>query len=89
MSISKTVINAISKMDRVTLSQLQSYVNLRKDELAIEVKRKLKVGDSVRVNHKKLAGMKCTITAIRTTRASVQTMYGNYNVPMTLITPVK
>lgn len=89
MSISKTVMNAISKMDRATLNQLQALLNERKVDMAYEVKGMLKVGDAVKVNHKKLAGLACTITAIRNTRASVQTKYGNYNVPMALIVPVK
>jgi transcription antitermination factor NusG len=89
MSISKTIMTAVSKMDRATLNQLQALMNVRKEELAIEVKRKLKVGDYVTVNHKKLAGQKCIVTEVRTTRASVKTKYGSYNVPMTLITPVK
>jgi transcription antitermination factor NusG len=89
MSISKAIMTAVSKMDRATLNQLQSLMNERKNKLAHEVKRSLNVGDYVKVNHKKLAGLTCTITEIRQTRASVKTRYGSFNVPMTLITPVK
>jgi transcription antitermination factor NusG len=90
MSISKTVMNAIDKMDMVTLSQLQALINERKTEIAYEVKNTLKVGDEVKVNHKKLAGYKCTITAIRLKRVTVKASYGmSYNVPMTMIEPVK
>jgi transcription antitermination factor NusG len=89
MSISKAIMTAVSKMDRATLNQLQALMNERKDEIAHEVKGMLKVGDYVKVNHKKLAGITCTITQIRTTRASVKTKYGSFNVPMALITPVK
>ena len=80
---------AVSKMDRATLNQLQALLNERKEEIGQEVKRKLKVGDYVSVNHKKLAGLTCTITDIRTTRATVKTKYGKYNVPMTMISPMK
>lgn len=90
MSISKTVMNAIDKMDIATLSQLQALINERKTDLAYEVKNTLKVGDEVKVNHKKLAGYKCTITAIRQKRVTVKASYGmSYNVPMTMIEPVK
>jgi hypothetical protein len=90
MSISKTVMNAIDKMDIATLSQLQALINERKTDLAYEVRNTLKVGDEVKVNHKKLAGYKCTITAIRLKRVTVKASYGmSYNVPMTMIEPVK
>lgn len=89
MSISKTVMNAIDKMDIATLSQLQALINERKTDLAYEVRNTLKVGDEVKVNHKKLAGYKCTITAIRQKRVTVKASYGmSYNVPMTMIEPV-
>jgi transcription antitermination factor NusG len=89
MSISKAIMTAVSKMDRATLNQLQALMNERKDEIANEVKGQLKRGDYVKVNHKKLAGLTCVITEIRKTRATVRTKYGGFNVPMTLITPVK
>lgn len=90
MSISKTVMNAIAKMDLATLSQLQALINERKTDIAYEVKDMLKVGDEVKVNHKKLAGWKCTITAIRQKRVTVKASYGmSYNVPLTLIVPIK
>ena len=90
MSISKTIMNAIEKMDMTTLQQLQALINERKTDLAYEVKNTLKIGDEVKVNHKKLAGWKCTITAIRQKRATVKASYGmSYNVPLTMIEPVK
>lgn len=81
--------NAVDKMDLPTLAQLQALINERKQDIAYEVKNMLKVGDEVKVNHKKLAGWKCTITAIKLKRVTVKASYGmSYNVPLTLIVPV-
>jgi transcription antitermination factor NusG len=90
MSISKAVMNAVSKMDRATLSQLQALMNERKDEIGQEVKGQLKRGDYVKVNHKKLYNVTCVITDIRLSRVTVRTKnLGSFNVPISLLTPVK
>ena len=90
MSISKTIMNAIEKMDVATLSQLQALINERRDEISYDVKCKLKVGDRVKVNHRKLAGQIGTITEIRRSRVSFRTdSYRSFNVPISLIVPVK
>jgi transcription antitermination factor NusG len=91
MSISKAFMTAVSKMDNATLSQLQSLINERKTEIAYEVRSEIKVGDSVKVNHKKLAGLIGTISEIRRSRATVKIngTFRSFNVPLTLIIPVK
>jgi transcription antitermination factor NusG len=89
MSISKTIMNAVDKMDLSTLSQLQALINERKQDIANAVRNTLNVGDEVKVNHKKLAGWKCTITAIKQKQVTVKASYGmSYNVPLTTIVPI-
>lgn len=89
MSISKAIMTAVSKMDNATLQQLQSILNERKTEIAYEVRNEIKVGDNVKVNHKKLAGHSCIITEIRRSRATVKVgTFKSFNVPLTLIIPI-
>lgn len=90
MSISKAVMTAISKMDAATLNQIAALIKERREEIAYEVKDTLKVGDWVKVNHRKLAGQTLTLTAIRRSRVTVRAKFGNtYSVPLALIVPVK
>lgn len=90
MSISKAVMNAISKMDAASLNQISALINERRAEISYDVKCKLKVGDRVKVNHRKLAGQIGTITDIRRSRVSFRTdNYRSFNVPISLIVPVK
>lgn len=85
--------NIKQKLEKMDVNQLRTLANLVKDELAKKLKdetkrlkRELRIGDKVKVDHPRLEGVECTLTDIRRTKASIKTDNGlNYTVPISLL----
>ena len=91
--ISPKMYAEIEKMNADDLRQLNSYVvSLIKEsrlDRAYDVKRKLRVYDSVKVNSPKVYGMVGQVTEINRTRCKVKFRYGIFNVPLSMVEIVK
>ncbi len=91
--ISSKMYAEIQKMSSDDLKLLNSYVvSLIKEsrmDKAYEVKHKLRVGDSVKVNSPKVAGLTGSVTEINRTRCKVKFRYGIFNVPLSMVEIVK
>ncbi len=91
--ISSKMYAEIQKMNPEDLRQLNSYVvSLIKEsrlDKAYDVKRKLRVGDNVKVNSPKVAGLKGVVTEINRTRCKVRFGSQSFNVPLSMVWIVK
>ena len=91
--ISPKMYAEIEKMNADDLRQLNSYVvSLIKEsrlDRAYDVKRKLRVYDSVKVNSPKVYGMVGQVTEINRTRCKVKFGYQSFNVPLSMVEIVK
>ncbi len=91
--ISSKMYAEIEKMNIDDLRQLNSYVvSILKEhraEKAYAVKNKLRVGDNVKVNSPKLAGLHGSVKEINRTRCVVQFGYRTFNVPLSMVEIVK
>lgn len=76
----------INAMDNSELNVLQEMINTRKSSIGFQVRAGLRIGDKVKVEHKKLYGQTLTVTDIRQKRATLRNDRGqSFNVPMTMI----
>jgi hypothetical protein len=91
--ISPKMYAEIEKMNADDLRQLNSYVvSLIKEsrlDRAYDVKRKLRVYDSVKVNSPKVSGMVGQVTEINRTRCKVKFGNQSFNVPLSMVEIVK
>ncbi len=91
--ISSKMYAEIEKMSSDDLRQLNSYVvSLIKEsrlDRAYDVKRKLRVYDSVKVNSPKVYGMVGQVTEINRTRCKVKFGNQSFNVPLSMVEIVK
>jgi hypothetical protein len=91
--ISSKMYAEIEKMSSDDLRQLNSYVvSLIKEsrlDRAYEVKHKLRVYDSVKVNSPKVYGMVGQVTQINRTRCKVKFGNQSFNVPLSMVEIVK
>jgi hypothetical protein len=91
--ISSKMYAEIEKMNADDLRQLNSYVvSLIKEsrlDRAYDVKRKLRVYDSVKVNSPKVYGMVGQVTEINRTRCKVKFGNQSFNVPLSMVEIVK
>lgn len=89
--------NIKEKLKKMDVNQLRTLSNLVKDELADKLrveterlKRELKNGDLVKVDHERLKDVKCTVTDVRRTKATIKTENGlSYTVPISLLMEYK
>jgi transcription antitermination factor NusG len=91
--INRKLYAEIEKMNPDDLRQLNSYVvalikESRMDK-AYEVKNKLRVYDSVKVNSPKVRGMVGQVTEINRTRCKVKFGNQSFNVPLSMVEIVK
>ncbi len=91
--ISSKMYLEIQKMNADDLRQLNSYVvSLIKEsrmDKAYDVKRKLRVGDNVKVDSPKVYGLTGSVTEINRTRCKVKFGYQSFNVPLSMVQIVK
>ncbi len=91
--ISSKMYAEIEKMNIDDLRQLNSYVvSILKEhraEKAYAVKNQLRVGDNVKVNSPKVAGLKGVVTEINRTRCKVRFGSQSFNVPLSMVWIVK
>ena len=91
--ISSKMYAEIQKMNSEDLRQLNSYVvSLIKEsrmDRAYDVKRKLRVGDNVKVDSPKVYGLTGSVLEIKRTRCKVKFGYQTFNVPLSMVQMVK
>ncbi len=91
--ISSKMYLEIQKMNADDLRQLNSYVvSLIKEsrmDKAYDVKRELRVGDSVKVNSPRVYGLTGSVTEINRTRCKVKFGNQSFNVPLSMVEIVK
>jgi hypothetical protein len=82
----KKLIDTIMGMNLDQLRSVSQIIQDRKDQLAIQNRQTLRVGDSVTVNHPKAHGIKFIVVEIRRVKATVKSHTGiSYTVPLSLI----
>lgn len=80
-------LTAVMKMNIDELKALKMVVDQLIDNKMLGAIRELKVGDQVKVNHKKVTGMMFTVMKINRKKVRVKHTNGSssFNVPMQLI----
>ena len=81
------ILTEIIKMDIHELKALKMAINTFIENKLTSAINEIKVGDKIKVNHKKVAGMTFTVVKINRKKIRVRNMNGSgtYNVPMALI----
>ena len=91
--ISPKMYAEIQKMNADDLRQLNSYVvSILKEhraEKVYDVKRKLRVGDNVKVDSPRVYGLTGSVLEIKRTRCKVKFGYQTFNVPLSMVQMVK
>ena len=75
-------------------SKIVEVIQIKKSEIAWDVKNELYIGANVSVNHPKLSGKQCRVKKINRTKAVIEVLnenvsYGSvssYNVPLSMLT---
>jgi len=79
----------IQKMNPEDLRQLNSYVvailKEHRAEKVYDVKRKLRVGDNVKVDSPRVYGLTGSVLEIKRTRCKVKFGYQTFNVPISMV----
>ena len=87
--ISSKMYAEIQKMNADDLRQLNSYVvSILKEHRAdkvYDVKRKLRVGDNVKVDSPRVYGLTGSVLEIKRTRCKVKFGYQTFNVPLSMV----
>jgi len=80
-------ISELQKMSLDELRALRMVIDKFIDSKVARTVDELKIGDTVKINHKKVAGMTFTVTKVNRKKIRVKSTINNstYNVSMTLI----
>lgn len=83
LNLKSLSLDELRELNREVLNEIQ----IKRSEVAWNVKNQLYVGANVSVNHPKLSGKQCRVEKINRTKAVIQVLneLGSYNVPLSML----
>ena len=83
LNLKSLSLDELRELNRKVLNEIQ----IKKSEVAWNVKNQLYVGANVSVNHPKLSGKQCRVEKINRTKAVIQVLneVNSYNVPLSML----